>query len=74
MPENGLSGNPLADRRVRGLVGLFSSSTLLTVAVLFFDDPVIQATIFGFAVLDLVATTYILGLVFERAERGRAGQ
>jgi hypothetical protein len=70
MTENDVSEHPLADRRVRGLVGLFSSSTVVVVAVLFFEDPVLQAAMLGFAVLDLVATTYILGLVFERAEGG----
>jgi len=73
MSETDRSGNPLADRRVRGLVGLFSGSTVAIVAVLFFEDPVVQATMLGFAVLDLVATTYVLGLVFERAEDETTG-
>jgi hypothetical protein len=73
MTENDISRHPLADRRVRGLVGLFSSSTVAVVGVLFFEDPVVRAAILGFAALDLVATTYILGLVFERAENEATG-
>ncbi|ERH09984.1 MAG: hypothetical protein J07HX64_01750 [halophilic archaeon J07HX64] len=73
MTENDLSGHPLADRRVRGLLGLSSGSTIVIVAVLFFEDPVVQAAMLGFAVLDLIVTTYILGLLFERAETEAAG-
>lgn len=61
------SENPLADRRVRSLLGLFSATMVVVVAVLFVDG-MIRWLMLGIAALDLVMTPYILGLAVEQEQ------
>lgn len=62
------SENPLADRRVRALVGLVGFVASAVIAVFVFDDPTVQAVILGVGLVDLIATPYILGRLVENAE------
>jgi hypothetical protein len=56
--------NPLADKRVRSLVGLLSAGTIGLVAILFLDGP-IQLVFLGVAAVDAVMTPYMLGLAAD---------
>lgn len=60
--------NPLADRRVRSLMGLFSASIVVAVALLFVDGTV-RWIMLGVAAVDLVMTPYILGLAAEQSQQ-----
>jgi hypothetical protein len=64
--------NPLADRRVRSLMGL-SSGVLVAVVAVFFVDPPITYLMLGIAVLDVIATPYILGRAMEQQESDGTG-
>lgn len=64
MGDPDLSETPLADRRVRGLVGLAGSALIATVAVLVFEG-VLLWLLLGIAVLDLLVTPYMLGVAVE---------
>jgi hypothetical protein len=68
MSQAELSENPLADRRVRALVGLAGFVGIAVVAVFAIDDPTVQAVALGVGVVDLIATPYILGRLVESAE------
>lgn len=68
MSQSELSESPLADRRVRALVGLAGFVAIAVVAVFAVDDPTVQAVVLGVGVVDLIATPYILGRLVESAE------
>ena len=57
--------NPLADKRVRSLMGL-SSGLIVAVVAIFFVEPPLTYLMLGIAVLDVIATPYILGLAMEQ--------
>ncbi|WEL18829.1 putative membrane protein [Halorhabdus sp. SVX81] len=59
--------NPLADARVRRLIGLSGAFALAAIAI-FFLDGTIRWVVLGIAVLDAIVTPYILGLAVENAE------
>ena len=59
--------NPLADKRIRSLMGL-SSGLIVAVVAIFFVDPPLTWLLLGIAVLDVIATPYILGLAIEQQE------
>ncbi|WEL22496.1 hypothetical protein [Halorhabdus sp. BNX81] len=61
--------NPLADARVRRLIGLSGAFALAAIAILFLDGT-IRWVVLGIAVLDAIVTPYILGLAVENAEDG----
>lgn len=56
--------NPLADKRVRSLVGLLSAGTIALVALLFLDG-LIRLVVLGVAAVDAVLTPYMLGLAID---------
>ncbi len=68
MSQAELSESPLADRRVRALLGLGGFVTIAVVAVFAIDDPTVQAVALGVGVVDLIAVPYILGRLMENAE------
>jgi len=68
MSQADRSENPLADRRVRALVGLVGFVAIAVVAVFAIDDPTIQAVMLGVGIVDLIATPYILGRLMENVE------
>lgn len=68
MSQSELSESPLADRRVRALVGLAGFVATAAIAVFAVDDPTVQAVVLGVGVVDLIATPYIIGRLVESAE------
>lgn len=56
--------NPLADRRVRSLLGLSSGLIVAAVGIIFLDPP-LQWAFVAFGVFDAIATPYMLGLAVE---------
>lgn len=52
--------NPLADRRVRGMIGL-SGGVLIAAIAVFFTEPPLMWVLLAVAVVDVVATPYLLG-------------
>lgn len=52
--------NPLADKRVRSLIGL-SGGLLVALIAYFFLEGTVQLVAYGIAVLDAVVTPIILG-------------
>jgi hypothetical protein len=67
MTGNSPPGNPLADRRVRTLVGFVGGLSIAVVAVLFVEPP-LTWLLLGVAVLDVLVTPYVLGRAIERQE------
>lgn len=53
-------GNPLRDRRVRGLIGL-SGAVVVAFVAIFFLEGTIRWVVLGVALLDAIVTPYILG-------------
>jgi hypothetical protein len=60
--------NPLADRRVRGAIGLSGALVVVFVAY-FFLEGTTQLVAYGIAVLDAVVTPIILGKAVEQSDR-----
>jgi hypothetical protein len=59
--------NPLEDRRIRSMMGLFSATIVVVIAILV-ADGMLRWLMLGIAAVDLVATPYILGLAAKQAE------
>ncbi|WP_424017244.1 hypothetical protein ACOZ4N_15355 [Halorientalis pallida] len=60
--------NPLADRRIRGAIGLSGALVVVLVAY-FFLEGTVQLVAYGIAVLDAIVTPFVLGKVAEQNER-----
>jgi hypothetical protein len=60
--------NPLADRRVRGAIGLSGALVVVFVAY-FFLEGTTQLVAYGIAVLDAVVTPIVLGKAVEQSDR-----
>jgi len=68
MSEGDVSDSLLADRRVRGLVGLSGGLAIAVVAVVAIEDPTVRWMMLGVAALDAVVTPYLLGLAIGHGE------
>jgi hypothetical protein len=60
--------NPLADSRVRLFLGLSGGITILVVAFLFIEDPMVRWLLVAVAAVDVVLTPYMLKWAAEQAE------
>lgn len=58
---------PLADPRVRTLIGLSGAALVAAVAILYLEG-IIRWIVLGVAVLDAIVTPYILKLAVENAD------
>ncbi|RXK50551.1 hypothetical protein [Halorientalis pallida] len=59
--------NPLADRRIRGAIGLSGALVVVFVAY-FFLEGTVQLVAYGIAVLDAIVTPIVLGKAVEQNE------
>jgi len=65
--------NPLADKRVRGAIGLSGALVVVFVAY-FFLEGTVQLVAYGIAVVDAIVTPIILGKAAEQAEQGERAE
>jgi hypothetical protein len=59
--------HPFADSRVRALLGLSGGITILIVAFLFIEEPMVRWLLVGVAAVDVIVTPYMLKWVAEQA-------